>query len=259
MRPVRARKLGCSQIPRAPKGRSKVTNGRQLFIDGDARLKVSRRSCDVLASTATDLGGADRLSQPARSPRKRTGRARESEDTVENPESYARCNHGKGVNAALGDGRTLVHLPRTGPPKFASVCSPAIARAAQNPAAKNSARNAESPRVFRRFPERKAADLFSIIFRHYALNTSIGSWPDKSSRRERGNESYGSRTLHLVAGLESSDSNQDRLELAAEGTAARQRGPNSISSSARVLTSSPLLSVHRRSALFRPLIVTWAL
>jgi hypothetical protein len=50
-------------VSRAPKGRSKVTNGRQLFIDGDARLKVSRRFRDVLASIATDLGGADRLSE----------------------------------------------------------------------------------------------------------------------------------------------------------------------------------------------------
>jgi hypothetical protein len=40
-----------------------VTNGRQLFIDGDARLKVSRRFRDVLASIATDLGGVDRLSE----------------------------------------------------------------------------------------------------------------------------------------------------------------------------------------------------
>jgi hypothetical protein len=50
-------------ISRAAKGRSKVTNGRQLFIDGDAGLKVSRRFRDVLASIATDLGGADRLSE----------------------------------------------------------------------------------------------------------------------------------------------------------------------------------------------------
>jgi hypothetical protein len=50
-------------ISRAPKGRSKVTNGRQLFIDGDARLKVSRRFRDVLASIAADLGGVDRLSE----------------------------------------------------------------------------------------------------------------------------------------------------------------------------------------------------
>ena len=50
-------------VSRAPKGRSKVTNGRQLFIDGDARLKVSRRFRDVLARIATDLGGADRLSE----------------------------------------------------------------------------------------------------------------------------------------------------------------------------------------------------
>jgi hypothetical protein len=48
-------------ISRAPKGRSKVTNGRQLFIDGDARLKVSRRFGDALASIAADLGGVDRL------------------------------------------------------------------------------------------------------------------------------------------------------------------------------------------------------
>jgi hypothetical protein len=50
-------------ISRAPKARSRVTNGRQLFIDGDARLKVSRRFRDMLASIATDLGGVDRLSE----------------------------------------------------------------------------------------------------------------------------------------------------------------------------------------------------
>jgi hypothetical protein len=48
-------------ISRAPKGRSKVTNGRQLFIDDDARLKVSRRFGDARASIAADLGGVDRL------------------------------------------------------------------------------------------------------------------------------------------------------------------------------------------------------
>jgi hypothetical protein len=50
-------------VSRAPEGGSKVTNGRQLFIDGDARLKVSRRFRDVLASIAMDLGGVDRLSE----------------------------------------------------------------------------------------------------------------------------------------------------------------------------------------------------
>jgi hypothetical protein len=50
-------------VSRAPKGRSKMTNGRQLFIDSDARLKVSRRFRDVLASIAPDLGGVDRLSE----------------------------------------------------------------------------------------------------------------------------------------------------------------------------------------------------
>ena len=60
---VRSRKLASQMISRAPKERSKVTNGRQLFIDGDARLKVSRRFRDVLASIATDHGGVDRLSE----------------------------------------------------------------------------------------------------------------------------------------------------------------------------------------------------
>ena len=46
-----------------PKGAAGWTNGRRLFIDGDARLKVSRPFRDVLASIATDLGGVDRLSE----------------------------------------------------------------------------------------------------------------------------------------------------------------------------------------------------
>ena len=50
-------------VSRAAKGRSKVTNGKQLFLEGDTRLKVSRRFRDVLASIATDLGGVDRLSE----------------------------------------------------------------------------------------------------------------------------------------------------------------------------------------------------
>jgi hypothetical protein len=50
-------------ISRAPKGRTKVTNSGQLFIDRDAQLKVSRRFHDVLASIVTDLGGVERLSE----------------------------------------------------------------------------------------------------------------------------------------------------------------------------------------------------
>jgi hypothetical protein len=63
VRAVRSRKLTSQMVSRAPKGRSKVTNGKQLFLEGDARLKVSRRFRDVLASIAMDLGGADRLSE----------------------------------------------------------------------------------------------------------------------------------------------------------------------------------------------------
>ena len=50
-------------VSRAPKGRSRVTNGKQLFLDGDARLKISRRFRDLLANIAADLGGAGRLSE----------------------------------------------------------------------------------------------------------------------------------------------------------------------------------------------------
>jgi hypothetical protein len=50
---------GLARAERAQQG----DQGRQPFIDGDARLKVSRRFRDVLASIATDLGGVDRLSE----------------------------------------------------------------------------------------------------------------------------------------------------------------------------------------------------
>jgi hypothetical protein len=49
-------------ISRAPKGRSKAPNGQLPFIEDDARLKISRRFRDVLASIVTDLGGV-RLSE----------------------------------------------------------------------------------------------------------------------------------------------------------------------------------------------------
>jgi hypothetical protein len=53
-------------ISRAPKGRSKVSNSRELFIEGDARLKASRRFRDGLASVATDLRGVERRSKGRR-------------------------------------------------------------------------------------------------------------------------------------------------------------------------------------------------
>jgi hypothetical protein len=40
-----------------------VNHSRQLFIEGDAPLKGSRRFHDVLASIVADLGGAERLSE----------------------------------------------------------------------------------------------------------------------------------------------------------------------------------------------------
>jgi hypothetical protein len=47
---------------RIPKGRSQVTNGRTLFLNGDIRTRASRRFRDLLAAIAGDLGGVDHLS-----------------------------------------------------------------------------------------------------------------------------------------------------------------------------------------------------
>jgi hypothetical protein len=47
---------------RIPKGRSQVTNGRSLYLNGDVRTRASRRFRDLLAAVANDLGGADHLS-----------------------------------------------------------------------------------------------------------------------------------------------------------------------------------------------------
>ena len=53
-------------ISRAPKGRSKPPSGQLPFIEGNARLKISRQFRDVLASIVTDLGGVERLSEGPR-------------------------------------------------------------------------------------------------------------------------------------------------------------------------------------------------
>jgi hypothetical protein len=46
-----------------PTARSRVSNGKALFIDADRRTKPARRFRDVLAAIVSDLGGADRLSE----------------------------------------------------------------------------------------------------------------------------------------------------------------------------------------------------
>ena len=43
-----------------------MPNGQLPFIEGDTRLKISRRFRDVLASIVTDLGGVERLSEGQR-------------------------------------------------------------------------------------------------------------------------------------------------------------------------------------------------
>jgi hypothetical protein len=45
------------------KGRSGVTNGNALFIEGDQRSKAAKRFRDIIAALTADLGGVDRLSE----------------------------------------------------------------------------------------------------------------------------------------------------------------------------------------------------
>jgi hypothetical protein len=52
---------------RSPRLRSRVTNGRTLFIEGDARGPWARRWRDLFEAHAADLGGADSLSEAQRS------------------------------------------------------------------------------------------------------------------------------------------------------------------------------------------------
>ncbi|ESX68762.1 hypothetical protein NKJ87_06350 [Mesorhizobium sp. M0027] len=47
----------------APTQRSAVTNGRKLFIEGDGNSPWSRRYKDLCSEHASDLGGAEALSQ----------------------------------------------------------------------------------------------------------------------------------------------------------------------------------------------------
>ncbi len=47
--------------------RSAVTNGRRLFVEGDGSSAWSRRYKDLIAAHASDLGGADVLSEAQRS------------------------------------------------------------------------------------------------------------------------------------------------------------------------------------------------
>lgn len=52
---------------RKPEARTRVTNGRQLFMEHvDGRSAEARRFRDVLAQIASDLGGIDRLSEGQR-------------------------------------------------------------------------------------------------------------------------------------------------------------------------------------------------
>jgi hypothetical protein len=45
-----------------PHARSRVSNGKQMFLNGEVRSKASRRFRDLFYDIASDLGGQDHLS-----------------------------------------------------------------------------------------------------------------------------------------------------------------------------------------------------
>jgi hypothetical protein len=47
--------------------RSRVSNGKTLFLDGDKGTKAERRFRDIAEAITADLGGADRLSEGQKS------------------------------------------------------------------------------------------------------------------------------------------------------------------------------------------------
>jgi hypothetical protein len=49
--------------PRSPKNRSAVSNGKRLFVEGDARSPWSRRYYDLIALHVSDMGGRSNLSE----------------------------------------------------------------------------------------------------------------------------------------------------------------------------------------------------
>jgi hypothetical protein len=53
-------------VPRKPRGRSRVTNGKTPFVEADGRGPWARRWRDVVAEITSDLGGADLLSEGQR-------------------------------------------------------------------------------------------------------------------------------------------------------------------------------------------------
>jgi hypothetical protein len=50
----------------APNSRSKVTNGRGLFVEADGRSAWARRARDLAEAHVADLGGVERLSEAQR-------------------------------------------------------------------------------------------------------------------------------------------------------------------------------------------------
>lgn len=55
-----------SPVVRAPRQRSRVTNGRSLFVESDSRGPWARRFGDILAEIISDMGGAGILSEGQR-------------------------------------------------------------------------------------------------------------------------------------------------------------------------------------------------
>jgi hypothetical protein len=130
--------------------RSKVTNGRSLFVDGDGRGPWARRLRDLMAEHARDLGGLDALSSQQASLVRRAatitvelekmeGRMSKGDDDVSLDE-YARvAGHLRRILETLGIGRK----PRNVTPSMREYLAGRARQAADATAARREASDAE--------------------------------------------------------------------------------------------------------------------
>jgi hypothetical protein len=82
--------------PRPKRQRSRVTNGKQMFVEGDGRSPWARRWRDLIELHVSDLGGAAALSEAQRSLVKRA-----STIEIELEQIEGRLSEGKAQDLAL--------------------------------------------------------------------------------------------------------------------------------------------------------------
>jgi hypothetical protein len=140
---------GRADAARPAAQRSKVTNGRSLFVDGDGRGPWARRLRDLMAELSRDLGGIEALSAQQASLVRRAATITVELERMEglfskggdaSLDEYARgAGHLRRILEALGIGRK----PRNVTPSMSEYLAGRARRAADATAARRGASDAE--------------------------------------------------------------------------------------------------------------------